>query len=214
VLELLEGPGLDDYVQYRGPLPAEETARLGLLLADALRYIADAGVFRIDLKPSNVIMDEMRGPVIIDLGIAKSSQSTVVTEGGLLVGTPMYMAPEMFRGDAIDHRVDLYSLGLLLLFCLTGRAPREGQQLGEIIAKALHEPIDLSGLPVSPQFRQVLERTVAIDPADRYANAAQLHAALQEIPEVADRHDSTEAGFTRFDTAVLPELPFFLDGDD
>jgi uncharacterized protein YegL/DNA polymerase III delta prime subunit len=187
VLELLDGPTLARVVEERGPLPPADAAVIGATLAGALAYLADAQIIRIDLKPSNVIMQPGRGPVIIDLGTAKEAEPrTAVTTIPRMIGTPMYMAPELIRdhGTPPDARADLYSLGLVIYFCLAGKSPFDHIDNLLMLAQAITEkPISLDELPISAEFRHVLGRLLERDHDKRPATALEARQELEATPE-------------------------------
>lgn len=190
VMELLPGPTLREIVKTDGPLPAVAVARLGCSLADALQYLENHGLVRLDLKPSNVMMHSDRGPVIIDLGLARSVDGpTTLTSTGALIGTPGYMAPEQIKGVPVDGRVDIYALGLILYFSLTGGIPWGGEQIVTVIARIVNEDVDVSKLPVSPEFQAVIARATARDRERRFPDAASLRDALVALPEFPSAQD-------------------------
>jgi serine/threonine protein kinase len=185
VMEWLSGPNLRDRILADGPMPPREVAAIGRVLAAALDYIAGEQVVRLDLKPSNIVMAD-RGPVIVDLGIALRADSGTqgLTQTGQFVGTPAFMAPELVEGRQPDPRADIYALGLVLFYCLAGRGPWE-DLVGHlaIIAAIMNEQVDLTNLPISTEFCQVIGRAIAKDRDERYATAAELRDALTETPE-------------------------------
>lgn len=185
IMEWLNGPNLHERIMREGPMPPAEVAATGRVLAEALAYIASQQIVRLDLKPSNIIMAD-RGPVIIDLGIAFRVETGThgLTQTGQLVGTPAFMARELIAGREPDPRVDLYALGLVMFYCLTGRSPWEGiaDQMGIMMA-IMNEEIDVTNLPVSPEFRQVLARVLAGDRDQRFPNATDLRDAITKTPE-------------------------------
>jgi serine/threonine-protein kinase len=185
VMEWLNGPNLHEQIIREGPMPAAEVAATGRVLAEALDYIAGQQVVRLDLKPSNIIMAD-RGPVIIDLGIALRVETGTrgLTQTGQLVGTPAFMARELIAGREPDQRVDIYALGLVMFFCLAGKTPWEGlvEQMAIMMA-IMNEEIDVTSLPISPEFRQVLARALAGDRDQRFPNAADLRDAITKTPE-------------------------------
>jgi serine/threonine protein kinase/pSer/pThr/pTyr-binding forkhead associated (FHA) protein len=187
VMELLDGPTLARVVEERGPLPPADTAVIGATLAGALAHLADAQIIRIDLKPSNIIIQPGRGPVIIDLGTAKEAERlTLVTTMRRIIGTPMYMAPELIRdrGAPPDERADLYSLGLVIYFCLAGKSPFDHIDNLLALAQAITEkPISLDELPMSAEFRHVLGRMLERDRDKRVATAVQARQELEATPE-------------------------------
>lgn len=185
VMELLTGPTLQKLIADHGPMRPAEVATIGHRLAGALAYLASERVVRVDLKPANIIMQGDRGPVIVDLGIAKGLESSAyLTNTGAIVGTPMYMAPEQIRGLHPDARADLFSLGMVMHYCLAGRNPWDHiDNMAEIMYAIAHGQVDVSGLAVSPEFKEVLARALARQPDDRFQTAAEFQQALETIPE-------------------------------
>jgi serine/threonine-protein kinase len=197
VMELIEGLTLDQTLVRGGPLSARRVAQLGITLAGALEYLAGKGLARLDLKPQNIVLSPARGPVIIDLGIAKvvgNTQAWLVppdgpadpadppTQLGIVIGTPAYLSPEQARGEDVDARSDVYGLGLVLCTCLAGRHPYQELDPVAVMARATLGGLDTSGLPCSPQLRDVLARATERTPAGRY-DPAGLLAALRATPE-------------------------------
>jgi eukaryotic-like serine/threonine-protein kinase len=184
VMELLHGRDLGQTVEEDGRMHPAEVAALGVVLSDALQYLAGQGVVRLDLKPNNVIM-AARGPVIVDLGIAvRPDAGAAITQMNQIVGTPAYMAPEMVTGGPADQRSDQYSLALVLYFCLAGRGPWDDlTNAVAILSAVVSEPADCSRLPVSAEFQAALSRALAKAPADRFPDAAAFSAALKATPE-------------------------------
>ncbi|MFF1421079.1 protein kinase [Streptomyces sp. NPDC058280] len=114
------GPSLQDAVAEYGPLPADAAVGLIARVAEALQSIHAADVIHRDLKPSNIILTA-EGPKVIDFGIARAADVTSVTGTGLLTGTPAYMAPEYIRGQTVTEAVDVFALGVVACFAVTGR---------------------------------------------------------------------------------------------
>lgn len=185
IMEFLDGPTLSRRILDRGPMLPEEAVRIAKLLTDGLGYLAGQGIARIDLKPSNIILQRDRGPVIIDLGVARDLEvSSELTGPMRLVGTPMYMAPELMSGHKPDPRADLYSLALVLYYCIIGHNPWE--HLGDpyiIMAAVTSRQLDVSVLPVSQDLRRVIAHATELDPAKRYQTANELLIALSATPE-------------------------------
>jgi serine/threonine protein kinase len=197
VMEYLAAPTLRQLVRNNGPLPARLVVDAAITLAGALEYLADKGLARLDLKPHNIVMIPERGPVIIDLGIAKIVKNVQIwqlesdlpedsdpnTTTGMIIGTPAYLAPEQIRGDDVDIRSDIYALGLVLYTCLAGRHPYEGQDLAAMVTNALARDLDTAGLPGSADLRGVIAQATVRDPAKRFQTPAELLAALRDTPE-------------------------------
>lgn len=126
------------------------------------------------------------GPVIVDLGIAirLDEARTEITATGQFVGTPDFIAPELLDGADPDPQADVFSLGLLLYYCLTGKVPWEGTTNRPALLMAVRgEEVDTSDLPISSEFRAILARAVARDRSSRFLHAAELRDTLAGTPE-------------------------------
>jgi hypothetical protein len=144
-------------------------------VAEALAAIHAAGIVHRDLKPSNVLLAP-DGPRVIDFGIARAADSTVLTGTGMLIGSPPYMAPEQVKGQAITQAVDVFALGAVAVFAATGRSPfGDGTDMG-ILYRVMHEEPDLSGCPL--RLREVVGRCLAKDPVAR-PSPAEIIAACR-----------------------------------
>jgi serine/threonine protein kinase len=185
ILEWVNGPDMQEMISRDGPMPPREVAAVGRVLAEALKYVADQGIVRLDLKPNNIVMAD-RGPVIRDLGIAfrVESDEPALTKTGDFVGTPAFMAPELLQGGKADPRADIYALGINLYYCLMGRNPWEDQlEQVAVVFAIIYHPLDLTVLPVSPAFRTALGQAIARNPDDRFPDAIAFRDALTETPE-------------------------------
>jgi serine/threonine protein kinase len=203
VTEWLQGPTLEDLVATDGPMPAGEAVAMAQILAGAVDYLASEQIARLDLKPANVVMAD-RGPVIVDLGVAFSidrGDSNVLTGTGAFIGTPAYMAPEVIDGRA-GPSTDIWGLGLVLYYVLTGGTPWGSGNVHEILRRILTERVDLSDLVISSELRDVLARATARDPDDRFATAGDMRDALLGTPEW--RSIASGLDETRVDNALAP----------
>ncbi|MEU8246120.1 protein kinase [Nonomuraea sp. NPDC048916] len=184
VMELVEGRTLREVVEADGPLPAREAVRLALALASALAYLASENLTRLDLKPSNIMMNPDHDPVIIDFGIVKGLvDSTVATGAGLLVGTPAYISPEAVQGERVDIRSDIYALGIVLHYALTGRVPYPTESVQSVLYAIAQGKLDLAALDGLPELGDIIRRATALRPEDRYQDPEELLATLRELPE-------------------------------
>jgi serine/threonine-protein kinase len=185
ITERLLGQTLYQQVKDEGPMPPGEVVGLGQVLAGALTYLAGEQVVRLDLKPANIVMAD-RGPVITDLGIAlqQSLDVTALTATGQLIGTPAFMAPELINGEGADARSDIYSLGIVLYYCLAGKLPWEDlPNIMAIFNAVLFEELDMSSLGISPDMRAALGKATAREPGDRFPDAAAFGESLRATPE-------------------------------
>ncbi|WP_367128475.1 protein kinase [Saccharothrix sp. HUAS TT1] len=138
VLRLVEGRTLRERLA-EGPLTVAEARTLGALLADALAHVHERGVVHRDVKPSNVLLDDEGTPYLADFGLAQLAGATRFTRTDQMVGTAAYLAPEQVRGGEIGPATDIYSFGLMLLECLTGRREYPGGDIEAALAR-LHRP--------------------------------------------------------------------------
>jgi serine/threonine protein kinase len=184
IMPFVQGATLESRLE-RGRLPPFETRRILSELTDALSAAHRANMVHLDIKPANVFLEGDLGKVLLmDFGTARAITSAA-EEGGPVVGTPEYMSPEQARGlPNIDHRSDIYSLGALGYRMLLGRPPFSGRNAEEILQKHVTEaPRDIRYVnPTIPKdFADAVMRCLAKAPADRFATAKELDAALQEV---------------------------------
>ena len=181
VMELLDASTLRQHLDEHGPLDAETTVRIALRLLDALEAAHRAGLVHRDVKPSNILLCRDGRVKIADFGIAKSEDQTELTQEGTLVGTATYLAPEQLLGGKVDARTDLYSLGIVLYECLTGRVPFRGETGAAVALARLHsDPVDPRRVraDVPPSLAAPIMRVLSRDPDERFDSAADLRAAL------------------------------------
>jgi eukaryotic-like serine/threonine-protein kinase len=172
VMELAPGIALSDYLGEGGRLAADEAVGLMEQLLDALGYAHSQGVVHRDIKPSNLLLSAKGRLKITDFGIARIDAG--LTRTGTQVGTPVYMAPEMYLGKASDHRADLFSAGVVLYELLTGALPFEGTTLATLAFQVCHAPHRppsqrVPNLPIG--LERVVDRALSKDPDARYPSA-------------------------------------------
>ena len=200
VMAYIDGGSLAQRIKEEGPLPLPDVVRLIEQIAEGLDYAHEQGVIHRDFKPSNVLLDSRGNPYLADFGIAKVSQETAQLTGSGIVGTPFYMAPEMFSGDAPSTSVDIYALGVTLYQMLSGELPYKGDTPVQLMYAHLNQPVpDICAVRAdAPRaVQQVLERAMAKDPADRYQSAGDLAAALRQAAEelgMVEEAPTVEAG--------------------
>ncbi len=153
------------------------------------------GIVHRDLKPDNILYDRYKGAFLGDFGIAHLMTDDESDSGvGMVLGTPAYMSPEQFDGEAVDGRSDLYALGVIAFELLTGRQPYEGSTLMELMTKHITEPIprilDFNS-HLSPACQQVIQKAMAKNPNDRYDTAGEMVAALASA--LMDTYSSSSA---------------------
>lgn len=180
VMRLLEAGTLTDRIR-AGALSLTEIDRIFIQLAEALEYAHEKGVIHRDIKPSNVMLDARGEVFLTDFGIAKIVESSVqLTATGSITGTPEYMSPEQAQGLKIDHRSDIYSLGVVLYEMLTGQVPYQAETPIAVILKKIQDPLPPPSV-VNPDIPDPLEpvllKALAKDPADRFASTGDFLAA-------------------------------------
>jgi len=183
VLELLEGGSLRSMLDQGTYLTVSQAARVGRDVASALEYAHARGVLHRDIKPANLLFDEHGIVRVADFGLARALAEASWTEpAGAVFGTARYASPEQARGSQLDARSDLYSLALVLVESVTGRLPFAADTtLGMLTARTLEPIIASEALgPLEP----VIDRVGAIDPNDRYPDAATLRQAIADACDV------------------------------
>jgi len=182
VMAYIDGETLGERVRTQGPLPPSEAARVLREIAWALAYAHAQGVIHRDLKPDNIILERATGrAVLTDFGIARRLESTGLTAGGELIGTPEYMSPEQACGGELDGRTDLYSLGIVGFYALAGRLPFEGLTVPALLVQQATVPAPpLAPLaPGAPRaLVQAVGRCLAKEPEDRFDDAKGFADAL------------------------------------
>jgi len=179
----IDGESLAERVARLGPLSPDEVVALLGQLADALGFAHDRGVVHRDVKAENVLLDRRTGrAVVTDFGIARVAEAQPLTATGTVLGSVHYMSPEQVSGEPLDGRSDLYSLGVLAFFALTGRFPFERATASAVVvahvnASAPRVSSVLGHCP--PVLDALVARLLSKSPLDRYADAGALRAALQ-----------------------------------
>jgi len=192
VMELLVGEALDARIDRLGHVSLHETARVLGQVCRALQRAHDAGIIHRDLKPENIFLvhatdDDEETAKVLDFGIAKilgppGESLTSSTKTGAVLGTPYYMSPEQARGlKHLDHRSDLWSLGVIAYRCVTGQLPFEGESVGDLLVKICtstppRPSTTMPGLP--PSFDGWFQKALAREPGDRFASASELGDGL------------------------------------
>ncbi len=195
VTEFLRGNDLANYLD-------EKTFSLGECIgivkavAQALGYAHQHGIIHRDVKPSNIFLTDDERIILTDFGVAKMLSDGSLTETGMTIGTPHYFAPEQGTGQAIDHRADLYALGVVFYELLTGETPYKGDTTMSIIAQHINAPIPdprqkRSALP--PLASQIVQNAMAKKPEDRYPDARALIRDLDELAKTPPDEDATSA---------------------
>ena len=192
VMEYLKGPSLAAYLralhERNERIPLRQVARLLKSLASAVDYAHGQGVVHRDIKPANILLHSKTNEIpldsmltndvdaiLTDFGLVRIVHSATQTASGMVSGTPAYMSPEQARGDKVDHRTDIYSLGVVLYEMLAGRVPFEGDSTMAVIFKHINEPPPPIG-GIDAPVQSIIDRALAKDPNQRYQAALDMAA--------------------------------------
>jgi Tol biopolymer transport system component len=203
----VEGQSLRDRLARQGELPVHDAVRILVEIVDALAHAHTRGVVHRDIKPDNVLLSG-RHALVMDFGVAKAvSEATGrqnLTTAGVALGTPAYMAPEQATADpALDHRVDIYAVGIVGYELLTGRTPFAGLTPQQTLAAHVAEPppaMTRFRPSVSPALESVIMRCLAKHPADRWQTAEELLTHLEPL-------STPSGGMTPAETRPVAAVP-------
>ena len=196
VMEYLRGQSLSSYLKYLHEtdqrLSYEQIGRILGSIASGIDYAHTQSAIHRDIKPGNILLHSRSRdftkntpitrsiePILTDFGLVRIAHAKTQTASGLVSGTPAYMSPEQARGDRVDHRTDIYSLGIILYEMLAGRVPFEGDSAMAVIYQHIHEPPPpIEDVP--PQIQAVIDQALAKNPDERYQTAKQMSADFNE----------------------------------
>ncbi len=208
-MEYVKGTDLKQLMQRQRKLDLQFVVDVVAQIADGLDYAHSKGVVHRDIKPANIIITAEKQAKITDFGIARVDASNLTVEGQLL-GTPNYMAPEQIQGKEIDHRADIFSLGVMLYELLTGKKPFHGENLTVVTHRIVYDaftPPDelIPGLPEN--LLQVLQRALAKDPEDRYSCGGDMATDLRATFELSGTHVVQKAAAVGTTGSFLADSP-------
>ena len=188
VMEYVHGYSLRQLLESQGRVTEAEAIRYGTQIAAALQYAHSQGVIHCDIKPENVIISESGVAKVADFGVAESLTKTMAPGRAQdLLGTIAYLAPEIIEGADPSPASDIYSLGLTMFELVAGRTPFSGASAGAALGQRLATPappLRTFARGATPELEQVLARSLAVSPLDRFASAAAFATALQRVPPV------------------------------
>ena len=185
-MNYIEGDSLDSLLSKKGKLDINETIAIFVQICQALKSAHEKNIVHRDLKPQNIMIDKENRAIILDFGIARSMSTDInTTATGITLGTPNYMSPEQIQGDKIDHRTDIYALGVMLYKVLTGNLPFVGKSVAEIYHKQMTEkPVNPNkidpGIPES--IEKAILKCLEINKEDRFQD-------LNEIIDILNGHN-------------------------
>ena len=199
IMEFVDGESLRERLDREKTLSIRTVLSIGYWVCLALDAAHKQGLIHRDVKPGNILIDINKKVMLTDFGIAKVLDGEEdLTSENIMMGTAKYLSPEQVRGDSLDARADLYSLGLVMYECLAGKVPFVGKNDTDTALARLHrDATDIAQHrpDIDPDAARLITRLIAREPNDRYGDAAQAAAALRRIIET--RKSSTPAGTKR-----------------
>ena len=237
-MELIEGQSLDRLIPANG-LPVERIVEIAGALAEAMAAAHEKGILHRDLKPANVMVTNEGRVKVLDFGLAKdvgtetSGDATLTsagrTQAGVVMGTPAYMSPEQVSGRVLDHRTDIFSLGVVLHEMATGRRPFEGTSSAELVSSILRDsppPVTDVRSDLPADLARVIRRCLEKDPRYRMQTARDISNEFRDLARLASRSSAVptstsramaapDSGATRADEGFwVAVLPFKYKGSD
>ncbi len=179
VVEYVDGAPLADYI----PAPPETVVELGYQIAMALAYAHQRQIIHRDIKPANIQVTSQKQIKIMDLGLALPPEATRVTAEGMIIGTPAYLSPEQAQGQKLDHRTDIYSLGVVLYEMITGQLPFDADDISALLLQQVRQPappprLIVPTLPVA--LEMVILKALEKHPSRRFQSSQTLADALRD----------------------------------
>ena len=216
-MQYIDGQDLKQFIQQAGKLTEEKALAIANQICEALQEVHNEGVIHRDLKPQNIVLDRKGNAYVMDFGFAKSVESRTITKPGVVMGTPNYMSPEQAKGKAVDHRVDVYSLGVIMYEMLTGNPPFKADSVAGLIHKHIKEspkpPSELNP-QISKTLEEIILKCLEKKPEKRYQRADEIKKAIAEakaelisVPRSSKTHKKQKSPLTEWKNSIAV-LPF------
>ncbi len=230
VMQYVEGRNLAEYVREQGgPLPWRSALKVIRLVAKGLGAVHAQNLVHRDLKPANVMLSRDSRVLLMDFGLVRDEARSDLTHTGAILGTPSFMSPEQCRGERVDRRSDLFSLGSTLYFLLTARLPFDGPNVASVMNQIASgkQPANVSQLNshVPAPISEILRKAMALRPQDRFATAEEFVREVSQVLKRVGGPDQTTVDTSSMslvrtsenptpDFRELPELQLLPDGSD
>jgi serine/threonine protein kinase len=183
VMEFIPGSSLQARIDRSAPLDLNSILRIGMQVAKGLAAAHAQGLVHRDIKPANILLENCVERVkLTDFGLARAVDDASLTQSGVVTGTPLFMAPEQARSESVDHRADLFSLGVVIYAMCTGRSPfRASTTLGVLkrVCDETHRPVREVNSDVPDWLAQIIDRLLSKDRAERYQTANEVVDVLE-----------------------------------
>ncbi len=184
VMELLDGTSLAQLMEEKKPERLEDRVNIITQICRGLDYAHKRGVIHRDVKPGNIQVLPSGTAKVLDFGIALGEGSTIKTKTGLVMGTPNYMAPEQISSEVVDHRADMWAVGVILYELMSGERPFTATTIPGLVYQIVHSPpppLDERKLGLPPRLVQVVERVLQKNPDHRFRDLAHLSRTLEKV---------------------------------
>ena len=185
-MEYLGGESLEDMLD-EGPLGSEKVEKIFLAILRGTGFLHEKGIIHRDLKPANIMITATDRPVLLDFGLAISDEHTRLTNTGSIIGTLYFLAPEVLAGKRATAKSDVYSLGIILYYMLTGKLPFQKDKPEEFFLSVLagvYVPLTECAPDKAARWEHIIKGCLTREPADRYANASEVEKAILGKPRV------------------------------
>jgi serine/threonine protein kinase len=185
-MEYVDGESLKARIE-KGPLEPDEAVNITLQVAEGLEEAHKKGIIHRDIKSANIMITEKGQAKVMDFGLAKVKGATLLTREGTTLGTVAYMSPEQARGEEVDFRSDLWSLGVVMYQMLSGQLPFRGERESSLLYSVVHEeprPLKEAKRDLPPELQQIVNRSLRKKPEARYSSAAEMLKDLRKYQDV------------------------------
>ncbi len=188
----VEGQSLRERIA-KGPLNTEEAIEIAAQVAEGLEEAHKKGIIHRDIKSANIMVTEKGQAKIMDFGLAKVIGESLITKEAKTMGTVAYMSPEQAKGEAVDHRTDIWSFGVVMYEMLTGRLPFGGDRESSILYSVVHEepkPLKDIKRDLAPEVQKVIDHALKKNPGSRYQKASEISEDLRKYQEIAKAEEA------------------------
>jgi len=196
-MEYVEGQSLKAKID-RGPLKTKDALDIAIQVAEGMEQAHKKGIVHRDIKSANIMLTDAGQAKVMDFGLAKVKGGTLLTREGTTLGTVAYMSPEQARGEEVDHRSDIWSLGIVMYEMLSGQLPFMGDREASILYSVVHEeakPVTAWNLAIPTELQQIINRTLKKKSEARYSSAADV---LNDLQKYKDSLKAEELGVFSF----------------